>query len=290
MAALAEHIVGPVRGIAHRTPGRGNGPAVRLMSPSDLGQILKPFVFLDFFDMQGPPFTGALHPHSGIATLSYLIEGRMDLIDPSGDTVVLPAGGVEWMQAGRGMWHGGSVGDARQGRVRGFQLWIALPPELELGPTHAVFQSVEDIAHSGPARVLLGSHGDARSAIEAPSPMNVLAVTLAAGQRWTYTPPPGHTVLWVSPAEGDVLANGHRLHARELTAFESSDDAVEFRAIEHTQFMLGSAVPHDHDLAIGYYSVHTSPTALLDGEAYIRALGRQLAAEGRLPASVAQGN
>ena len=59
------------RAIARRTRGRQHGPITRLMSPSDFGEILKPFVFLDFFDHEGPPFDGPLHPHSGIATLTY---------------------------------------------------------------------------------------------------------------------------------------------------------------------------------------------------------------------------
>jgi hypothetical protein len=41
------------RAIVHRTRGHGHGPITRLMSPSDLGQALKPFVFLDIFDMGG---------------------------------------------------------------------------------------------------------------------------------------------------------------------------------------------------------------------------------------------
>ncbi|HSV51888.1 MAG TPA: pirin family protein, partial [Burkholderiaceae bacterium] len=44
------------RRILHRTRGQGHGPITRLMSPSDLGEYLKPFVFLDIFDMdlRGP--------------------------------------------------------------------------------------------------------------------------------------------------------------------------------------------------------------------------------------------
>ena len=57
------------RTILRRTRGRTHGPVTRLMSPSDFGEILKPFVFLDLFDHQGAPFDGGLHPHSGIATL-----------------------------------------------------------------------------------------------------------------------------------------------------------------------------------------------------------------------------
>src|SRR6266481_5413904 len=115
-----------------RFRGRMHDPVTRLMSPSDLGEILKPFVFLDLFDHEGAPFNGPLHPHSGIATLTYVAEGAVSYIDPDDARGTLPAGGVEWMQAGRGMWHGGGIDKA--GRTRGFQLWIALPPDQELGP------------------------------------------------------------------------------------------------------------------------------------------------------------
>src|SRR5712672_1941477 len=170
-----------VRAIMHRTRGRTNGPVTRLISPSDLGEILTPFVFLDLFDHEGAPFNGALHPHSGIATLTYVAEGEVNYIDPDNIRGTLPAGGVEWMQSGRGMWHGGGLDKA--GRTRGFQLWIALPSELELGTTVSIYQAPEDVAKDGPARVLLGGHGSAASAIESPSPINYLAVGLKAGER-----------------------------------------------------------------------------------------------------------
>jgi hypothetical protein len=51
------------RAIVQRIRGRTRGPVTRLMSPSDLGQILKPFVFLDLFDHEGAPFDVGLHPH-----------------------------------------------------------------------------------------------------------------------------------------------------------------------------------------------------------------------------------
>jgi hypothetical protein len=156
------------------------------MSPSDFGEILKPFVFLDLFDHQGAPFIGGLHPHSGIATLSYVIEGAVSFIDPDNVRGTLPAGGVEWMQAGRGMWHGGGLDKA--GRTRGFQLWIALPPELELGPTVSIYQAREDVPQDGPARVLLGSYSSASSVIVSPSPINYFAVRLKGGERCATNP------------------------------------------------------------------------------------------------------
>ena len=270
---------GFARAIVQRTRGLRHGPVTRLMSPSDFGQILKPFVFLDLFDHAGPPFNGPLHPHSGIATLTYVSEGAVSYIDPDNVRGTLPAGGVEWMQAGRGMWHGGGLDKA--GRTRGFQLWIALPPELELGPTVSIFQAPEDVRVDGPARVLLGSYGSATSAIVSPSPINYLAVRLKAGERWHYEPPAGHTVLWVAIASGVVSAPDVLRHG-DLVAFASSSEAVELEALTATEFVLGSAAPHEHDLVPGYYSVHTSPDALRAGEAHISSIRERLVQEGRL--------
>jgi redox-sensitive bicupin YhaK (pirin superfamily) len=267
------------RAIMRRTHGRTHGPVTRLMSPSDFGEILKPFVFLDLFDHEGPPFNGPLHPHSGIATLTYVAEGAVSYIDPDNVSGTLPAGGVEWMQAGRGMWHGGGLDKA--GRTRGFQLWIALPPELELGPTISIYQAPKDVPQDGPARVLLGSYGSASNVIAPPSPINYLAVRLKAGERWRYKPPTGHSVLWAAIASG-VLSAPDELRRGDLAAFEPSSEAVEFKALTDTEFVLGSAAPHEHDLVLGYYSVHTSPDALRDAEAHISSIKKRFVEEDRL--------
>jgi redox-sensitive bicupin YhaK (pirin superfamily) len=267
------------RAIAGRTHGITHGLVTRLMSPSDFGEILKPFVFLDLFDHQGAPFTLGLHPHSGIATVTYVAEGAVSYIDPDNVRGTLSAGGVEWMQAGRGMWHGGGLDKA--GRTRGFQLWIALPPELELGPTTSIYHAAEDVPQDGPARVLLGSYGSASSAIVSPSPINYLAVRLKAGERWHYQPPTGHTVLWTAVASGTVSVPDE-LRPGDLAAFEPSSEAVEFDARTDAEFVVGSAVPHKYDLVLGSHSVHTTPAALRDAQAHLSAIRTRLVQEGRL--------
>ena len=266
--------------IAKRTRGQNHGPITRLMSPSDFGRLLKPFVFLDLIDNQGASFSGfGLHPHSGIATVTYIAEGSVRYEDTNGATGLLPAGGIEWMRAGGGVWHGGGLGDP--GRTRGFQLWIALPPELELGSSESIYLSPETVPLDGPARVLIGSYGSATSSIQAPSPMNYLAVRLKPGERWRYQPPAGHTVLWTAVGKGSILVPDE-LQQGELAAFTRSSAVLEVEAQSDAEFVLGSAVPHNYDLVLGSHSVHTSVEALREAETRISDIRTRLVGQGRL--------
>jgi redox-sensitive bicupin YhaK (pirin superfamily) len=266
--------------IARRTRGQKHGPITRLMSPSDFGRRLKPFVFLDLIDNQGTPFTGfGLHPHSGIATVTYIAEGSVSYEDTNGATGLLPAGGIEWMRAGGGVWHGGGLGEP--GRTRGFQLWIALPPDLELGSSESIYLSPEAVPTDGRVRVLIGTYGSATSSLKAPSPMNYLAVHLKAGKRWSYQPPAGHTVLWTAVGKGSILVPDE-LQQGELVAFTSSGAALEFEAQSDAEFVLGSAVPHNYELVLGSHSVHTSVEALREAETRILEIQTRLVGQGRL--------
>jgi len=92
------------RSVTYRTRGRAHGPIVRLMSPSDLGEVLKPFVFLDLFEADMGQMRDAMpvHPHSGIATITVFTEGDVRFEDPDADQGTIAYGGVEWLQAGGG--------------------------------------------------------------------------------------------------------------------------------------------------------------------------------------------
>jgi redox-sensitive bicupin YhaK (pirin superfamily) len=280
-AMLAARTQPTVRDIIYTTRGTGRGPITRLVSPSDLGEVMKPFVFLDlaYFDGRSEPMPMEQfwHPHSGIATVTVPLDGAMRIADTTGADVVLPAGGIEWMRAGNGVWH---TGQAQPGEARLFQLWVALPPELENGPSDSRYVQPEDVPAVGPARVILGSYGGAHSPIDAP-PMTYLQVSLAPGEHWRYQPPRGHQVAWVAVADGALRTPAH-VPGGAVAVFEPSEAAIDFVAEGRTRFVLGSAAAHPHPLFLGNYSVHTSAEALRRGEDEIRRIGRQLRAAGTL--------
>jgi redox-sensitive bicupin YhaK (pirin superfamily) len=268
------------RQIVQRTRGRRHGPITRLMSPSDLGEILKPFVFLDLFDTEGELFSAfGLHPHSGIATLTCVLEGSVRYEDTTGTTGILPQSGIEWFKAGRGAWHGGCAEES--GRSCGFQLWIALPPEHELEPAESVYLTPEAVQRNGPARVLLGKLGEVSSPLRAPSSMTYLSVRLKVGESWRSDPPADHDVCWIALATGSVIVP-EPVRAGELAVFAPANQAIDLRVEADTEFVRGSAASHPYELTLGHYSVHTSPASLHAGERHIAEIKAQLQNEGRL--------
>lgn len=264
--------------IVHRTRGRPHGPITRLMSPSDLGRRLKPFVFLDHIDVvRDVPVNFGFHPHSGIATLTVLLEGTFSYEDSTGKTGTMEDGSVEWMQAGRGVWHRGG---ATAKRIRGYQLWLALPPALETDPPSSLYLPDAQFERRGPARVVLGEWHGARSPIPFGGRVNYLEVNLAPGESWIYDPPPGHHVAWVAVHRGTLYAR-QPVIAGELAVFEASERPLEFWSEGTTSFMLGSSTAHEHDLVLGDYSVHTSQDRLQAGEVEIRRIGQELRLAGK---------
>jgi redox-sensitive bicupin YhaK (pirin superfamily) len=265
MPAKQTHVSpSPQRRIAYRTKGHSQGPLTRLMSPGDLGELVKPFVFLDHFDFSDFYGDGGpVHPHSGIATHTTLLQGSLVYGDSTGKSGTLSEGSVEWMQAGGGVWHGGTP--LRGQPLRGFQLWVALAPPLELAPAESHYVDGATIPGDGRVRVLLGAYRGMASPIPYPSPVAYLHVRLRDGERWTYQPPAGHDVAWLAVATGTLLVNGTPL-SREMAVFEEGHAPIDCVARGDVEFVIGSAVKHPHPLVTGWYSVHTSPETLTIGE------------------------
>jgi redox-sensitive bicupin YhaK (pirin superfamily) len=268
-------MVASPRRIIHRSGGSLEGSITRLVSPGDLGQLIKPFVFLDRFAFDPAHRHGGFgyHPHSGIATLTTLLTGSVSYEDTTGKSGVMHPGGVEWMRAGRGVWHTGHP--TGSDLVTGFQLWVALPPAMEMADPESTYLSRFEVPTEGPVRVLLGSHGTAQSSIRTGSPMNYVHVRLDDGERWRYQPPAGHDIAWLAVHDGHLATAGMRVH-EEIAVFEDGDQAIDVEAHGTTGFVLGSARRHPHPLVMGPHSVHTNRAALLASAREITRIGQAL--------------
>jgi redox-sensitive bicupin YhaK (pirin superfamily) len=268
------------RPIAFRTTGRTNGQLTRLAGPADVGRSSKPFVLLDRFVIGAHvPLNLPLHPHSGIAVLTWLHEGSLCTVDSEGTQHTLTPGAVGWLRSGRGAW---DVGPAiTSGAVTGYRLWIALPPALELSEPCRSMVTPAEIPVIGPVRVLLGEYDGVRSSLQASMDVTCLHVSLKAGNHWRYEPPAGHDILWVALQSGSLNA-GELLEAGEFAMFDRSDLSVDFFAKDDCEFMLGSAPQSPFEVVEGHFSVHTNAAAMRFGEVEIGRLVTQLRNDGKV--------
>ena len=268
------------RQIVVRTRGHAHGPVARLVGPGDVGELIKPFVFLDYFDADpatAPKF--GFHPHSGIATLTLILSGQAFYKETTGREGVIETGGVEWMRASSGVWHtGGMFGKER---IKGFQLWVAMPPALELAEPQSQYLSASDFQFAGPARVIAGEYDGVKSIVESPPGITYLDVRLKAGERWVFNPTKRHDVAWIALHKG-IVTTPEQVSMGEVAVFEESNQAIAFEALSDAAFILGSAIKHPYDLVTGHYSVHTNADSLRIGESNIADIGRRLHNQGVL--------
>ncbi|MDQ0505927.1 pirin family protein [Xanthobacter agilis] len=193
------------------------GMEVGRVLPSAQGQMIGPFIF---FDRMGPVRFGPHqaedvlpHPHIGLATVTYLLDGTMTHRDSLGTAQVITPGAVNLMTAGRGIVHS-ERHDARVksagGTLSGVQIWLALPEAREDGPpdfVHAAADALPRVEDGGlSARVILGTAFGARSPVPVASPAVYVDACLAAGA--TLPLDAGHEERALFILEGEVEVDG----------------------------------------------------------------------------------
>jgi redox-sensitive bicupin YhaK (pirin superfamily) len=266
----AASIAGPraaARRIVLLASGRRHGPITRFITPWNIGELTTPFVFLDYAEVkpESKPLFG-VQPHSGIATLTLVLNGEVSFEDATGSRGEVRTGGVAWMNAAHAVWRGG--GSAAGVPLRVFQLWISLPPSQQSSPVTSEAIVPQHMEAEGPVRVILGRFGRAVSRIHgAPADINYFHVRLKDGQRWCYIAPAGHNVTWLAVDRGGLqLQEGERVYWEQIAVFGNSGGVIEAQAEGDTSFVLGSARRSTRPLESGEYPLAASPPPLSEAD------------------------
>jgi len=96
--------------------------------------MLDPFLLLDFFGSDNPDDYIAgfpWHPHRGMETVTYMLDGKVEHSDSMGNSGVIGKGDIQWMTAGSGIIHQ-EMPQNTGGRIGGFQLWVNLPASAKM--------------------------------------------------------------------------------------------------------------------------------------------------------------
>jgi len=210
-----------------------------------------PFLLFDHFAFNDPiegPIRGfPMHPHRGIETVTYMLEGSVHHRDSLGNAGLIGPGDVQWMTSGRGILHEEMPRRGPSGAIYGFQLWVNLPARLKM--TQPRYQEVS--ADTIPAyekngikiRIVAGAVENVTGPVTeiAASPL-YLDLQLAPASEWTQPIEPGHTAL-VYVFEGEGVFSGKTVSAVHLIKF-SDGDSINVKTENHpVRFMLMTGAP-----------------------------------------------
>jgi redox-sensitive bicupin YhaK (pirin superfamily) len=183
----------PVAATSHAQPTM-EGAGVHLHRVFGFGDpsLTDPFLMMDDFRNDDPRLYSKgfpWHPHRGIETITYVLEGEVEHADSLGNRGLLGPGGVQWMTAGSGIVHQEMPSGDALGRMHGFQLWANLPSALKM--TTPRYQDIGgseipvEIDDDGTiVKVIIGSFWGKKGPVDgiAANPM-LLDVTVPAGKK-----------------------------------------------------------------------------------------------------------
>jgi redox-sensitive bicupin YhaK (pirin superfamily) len=231
---------------------------------------LDPFFLFDHFGSERADDYIAgfpMHPHRGIETITYMLDGSVAHKDSMGNSGVIGAGDVQWMTAGSGILHE-EMPRVGPKRLDGFQIWVNLPRKLKM--TRPRYQDIAaaripevGLASGGRVRVVAGEvNGVAGAVREIFADPTYLDVALPEGQTFEQPVPRGHTaLLYVYAGEvavgGAGAAQGKPVPSPRL-AILGDGDVVRVHATGPARFLLLSAQPlHEPYVRWGPFVMNT---------------------------------
>jgi redox-sensitive bicupin YhaK (pirin superfamily) len=210
-----------------------------------------PFLLFDHFAFNDPkegPIKGfPTHPHRGIETVTYMLEGSVRHRDSLDNMGSIGAGDVQWMTSGRGIMHEEMPQRSPDGNIYGFQLWVNLPSHLKMSAPR--YQEVSDqsipvVEKNGVkirlvAGVVEGVTGPVTEIAASPLYMDV---QLPPGNEWLQAVPTGHTAV-AYVFEGKAVFGESTVEAVKMIKFTDGDHIRVRTENAPVRFMLMAGAP-----------------------------------------------
>jgi len=218
------------------------GPiSIQRMLPNRYANKVGPFVFLDYVrpvvkETITKNGIGA-HPHRGIATLTYILQGEVEHFDSAGNEAIIHSGGAQWMKAGNGIIHDENLNYDSQTDskfIQGFQFWINLPAKNKTEkPAHIAIQANEVPKkllpnNDGWLKVIVGSYEDLSSNIPNYSKQFLYHIQLKAGTQFSVAMEGETEVAAFLPIQNAML-NDTEFEAGEFIEFDKAAGEIEIK-------------------------------------------------------------
>lgn len=237
----------------------GAGVLLRRVFGFDELGLLDPFLLLDFFGSDDPDDYIAgfpWHPHRGIETITYMVDGVVEHADSIGNKGVISSGGIQWMAAGSGIIHE-EMPRAFSGTMRGFQLWVNIPAAYKMkAPDYQEFTvekiPVVDAGNNIKVKVIAGEFCEISGPVSDPfiEPF-YFDISVPAQSGFRTIVETGHTVFaFVFEGEGTFdEAKSTRITTGQLVKLSDGDTIEMSTQDKSVRFLLVGGKPLNEPVA-----------------------------------------
>lgn len=235
-------------------------------------RMVGPWCFLDRFGpltfTAGKPMDVAPHPHIGLQTVTWLLDGEIVHHDSLGSEAVARPGGVNVMTAGNGIAHTEETPPDNSGRLSGVQLWAALPGKTrEMAPEFESIAKVPEVELTGGvARVFAGGLGAVTSPARHFSTILGAEVAVRSGQSVEFDLQRDfeHAVLVL---DGDGSLDGRELEPAKLHYLTPGRTSAEFRSRAGGRLLLIGGKPFGETVLMWWNFVGRTPEEIAQARA-----------------------
>lgn len=234
-------------------------------------QQIDPFLFLNHHGPQHyPPGNNGLpfgpHPHRGMETVTFILEGDISHKDSGGHESVITSGGVQWMTAGRGLLHAET--SSKEFKMNGgpleiLQLWLNLPAKLKMTEPKYIGKQKEQIPslslQDGNVTVNLvsGEWNGTKGAFDTLTDVLLSTIYLKPHTQFNITVPVDHNIFFYV-IRGNIKVDGTPMESLHLVEFNNDDDNISFETDTDTIILFGHAKPFNEPVvAYGPFVMNT---------------------------------
>jgi len=218
-----------------------------------------PFLMLDEFGSENKDdYIGGFppHPHRGIETVTYMLNGEFEHEDSTGAKGKMSAGDVQWMKTGGGIIHS-EMPVMSEGKLYGFQLWINMPSKLKMNkPEYIYIDSKQMQLHKDSEKkikIIAGKFGDAEGPVKGHNVEPIyFDVELKKDKEFNFVLPLSHnSFIYLIEGEIKIGDNNHKKVKDSTLILLTKGEILKVKGITKTKFLLISGKPIGEPIARG---------------------------------------
>ena len=218
-----------------------------------------PFLMLDEFGSENKDdYIGGFppHPHRGIETVTYMLQGEFEHEDSTGAKGRMSSGDVQWMKTGSGIIHS-EMPAMSEGRLHGFQLWINMPAKLKMSkPEYIYIDAVKMSVHKDDdkqIKVIAGKFEKAEGPVKGHNIGPVyFDVELNKDKEFNFKLPSTHnTFIYLVTGEIEIGKNKHDNIQDSTLILLSKGENLTVKAKSNAKFLVISGKPINEEIARG---------------------------------------